>query len=592
MSPPPSSIMDPSVTNSTQSRTKSPIVCAISGQVPNDPVASLKSGHVFEKKLIERALKTTHNVCPETGQPLLPGELISLKSHGKVIKQVEEEPLNGSVDGALKLIEEQWNAIVLELHQTKISLLETKKELTAALYRVEKADKLVAIVDKEKEDLTRKLEDEQRKVQQLEKLVAERKNHTESEVIVLPDSDPPQDVAELSDKSVPLEPTKPEKQPEGDGKKPDDDNKLVGSRNSPDIQIHPPTHPEQPRHKTLPEHILEQAKILNTALHTNRRSRELPEEFSSAAQVMSFSKLGEVQVENDGVAITSIALGAEDCAYVGTSNGNIWTLDTKSLQKDGACISAVNGGCVNRVRWDSEGGRLLSGGWDGYVRVWDSKREVGCVRGDGVVVDFALHPVSNLVLVMMQDGQFVWRDLGLGGAGVCERSSSARLCSGGMHPDGLVFAMGGENGMIEVWDVRIMERVLSFGTQGTGAVRSVELSGKGYYMGSAGGGSAQLYDLRKKSICGNVAVFGGGECYGLEFDEPHGEYGCAVGLSGATMFCGRRKAKVLATLAHEKEDLNAEFSGLRLGYAWGENAKWNLLGDASGVVWKFGGGVA
>jgi pre-mRNA-processing factor 19 len=48
--------------------------CALSGVVPQEPVVSSKSGHLFEKRLVLSKLEQSGNKCPITGQDLLPTE--------------------------------------------------------------------------------------------------------------------------------------------------------------------------------------------------------------------------------------------------------------------------------------------------------------------------------------------------------------------------------------------------------------------------------------------------------------------------------------------------------------------------------------
>jgi hypothetical protein len=43
--------------------------CTISGEVPEEPVVSKKSGHVYERRLIEKAIEQTGR-CPATGLEL------------------------------------------------------------------------------------------------------------------------------------------------------------------------------------------------------------------------------------------------------------------------------------------------------------------------------------------------------------------------------------------------------------------------------------------------------------------------------------------------------------------------------------------
>ena len=53
--------------------------CAISGEPPQDPVVSSKSGHVYERRLILKYLKD-NGTDPITGEKIEEADLISVKA--------------------------------------------------------------------------------------------------------------------------------------------------------------------------------------------------------------------------------------------------------------------------------------------------------------------------------------------------------------------------------------------------------------------------------------------------------------------------------------------------------------------------------
>lgn len=52
--------------------------CALSGELIETPVISKVSGHIFEKRLIEKHIEST-GTCPITGRPLSLEDLIEVK---------------------------------------------------------------------------------------------------------------------------------------------------------------------------------------------------------------------------------------------------------------------------------------------------------------------------------------------------------------------------------------------------------------------------------------------------------------------------------------------------------------------------------
>lgn len=53
--------------------------CAVSGEVPRDPVVDPATGMLFERSLIEKHLQLT-GTNPSTGEPLDKASLVSVKS--------------------------------------------------------------------------------------------------------------------------------------------------------------------------------------------------------------------------------------------------------------------------------------------------------------------------------------------------------------------------------------------------------------------------------------------------------------------------------------------------------------------------------
>ena len=50
----------------------------VSGHVPDQPVVSVKSGLLFEKRLIEQEIEE-HGACPITKEPLTTEDLVEVK---------------------------------------------------------------------------------------------------------------------------------------------------------------------------------------------------------------------------------------------------------------------------------------------------------------------------------------------------------------------------------------------------------------------------------------------------------------------------------------------------------------------------------
>lgn len=124
------------------------MLCAISGEAPREPVASRKSGNVFEKRLIEAHIAENHT-DPVTGEDLSVEDLIELKSPQVVAPR---PPNLTSIPALLSAFQNEWDAIVLETHTLKQQLAQTRQELSTALYQNDAATRVVARLTRERDE--------------------------------------------------------------------------------------------------------------------------------------------------------------------------------------------------------------------------------------------------------------------------------------------------------------------------------------------------------------------------------------------------------------------------------------------------------
>ncbi|CAN9321549.1 hypothetical protein AA0119_g13011 [Alternaria tenuissima] len=124
------------------------MLCAISGEAPREPVASRKSGNVFEKRLIEAHI-SEHHTDPVTGEDLATEDLIELKSPNVVTPRA---PNFTSIPAMLSAFQNEWDALVLETHTLKQHLAQTRQELSTALYQNDAATRVIARISKERDE--------------------------------------------------------------------------------------------------------------------------------------------------------------------------------------------------------------------------------------------------------------------------------------------------------------------------------------------------------------------------------------------------------------------------------------------------------
>lgn len=130
--------------------------CTISGEVPQQPVISRLSGHLFEKRLIEKLLEVSNGICPATGAELKVSDLIAVKAN----LAVRPRPITAtSLPGMLAMFQNEWDDLLMEAHATKQQLHATRKELSHALYQHDAACRVIARLVDEQDDAQKLITD-------------------------------------------------------------------------------------------------------------------------------------------------------------------------------------------------------------------------------------------------------------------------------------------------------------------------------------------------------------------------------------------------------------------------------------------------
>ncbi|PNS19202.1 Pre-mRNA-processing factor 19 2 [Sphaceloma murrayae] len=123
------------------------MLCAISGEAPQQPVASRKSGNVYEKRLIEQYIRE-NGTDPVNGEELTTDDLLDLQQP-RVVKP--RPPQQTSIPALLATFQNEWDALILETFQLKQQLAETRQELSTAFYYNDAAEKVIARLQKERD---------------------------------------------------------------------------------------------------------------------------------------------------------------------------------------------------------------------------------------------------------------------------------------------------------------------------------------------------------------------------------------------------------------------------------------------------------
>ncbi|KAL8694472.1 MAG: hypothetical protein Q9218_000885 [Villophora microphyllina] len=124
------------------------MLCAISGEAPQVPVASRTSGNVFEKRLIE-AYIAENGRDPVTNEELSTDDLVELQT-GKTVRP--RPPTLTSIPSLLSVFQNEWDALALETFALRQQLTQTRQELSTALYQHDAAVRVIARLSRERDE--------------------------------------------------------------------------------------------------------------------------------------------------------------------------------------------------------------------------------------------------------------------------------------------------------------------------------------------------------------------------------------------------------------------------------------------------------
>uniref|UniRef100_A0A0N5AV65 Pre-mRNA-processing factor 19 n=1 Tax=Syphacia muris TaxID=451379 RepID=A0A0N5AV65_9BILA len=470
-------------------------LCAITGEPVEVPVVSPLSGKIFEKRIILKYINE-NGEDPITHEKMSADQLIELKL------DTESAPprtiASTSIPSLLKLLQDEWDACMLNSFVLREQLQTARQELSHTLYQHDAACRVISRLSKE--------------LNAAREALSTLKPHTAAEPVkqgggeeVMEADEDAQGISEavikkLSEKAAML------------------------------------TAARKQRGKTVPE-SLTKPEVLKTFVeqksHTGVHSTSAP-------------------------AITALDVQG-DLVLTGGADKTVILFDSKSEQVQSTFkghqkkISAVILHPTQKV--------CLSASYDTQVRIWPYEGEA-CKyvinTHDGPVTDISLHATGDYVLSVSSDSFWALSDINVGKT-LCkiqsEEKNNVEICCGQFHPDGLIFGTGTADAVVKIWDLKEQTNVANFpGHQG--AVRAIAFSENGYYLATgAEEGEVTLWDLRKlKSVKTMSIVDGKYPISDICFDQS-GSYLAVAGIDVQIIHV--KPWTVLATFKDHKEAVTA-----------------------------------
>ncbi|XP_015088133.1 pre-mRNA-processing factor 19 [Solanum pennellii] len=423
--------------------------CSISGEVPEDPVVSKKSGLLFEKRLIERHI-SDYGKCPITGEPLTADDIIPVKT-GKIVKP---RPVQAaSIPGMLGMFQIEWDGLMLSNFALEQQLHTARQELSHALYQHDAACRVIARLKKERDEARGLLAQAERQI-------------------------PMAATTAVGTTAV------------SNGKRvaEDEDMGPDGKKIRPGISLS----------------VIETLTECNAGLSQQRKKRQIPATLAPVDAVARYTQLNSFPLhKTNKPGILSLDIHyAKDIIATGGVDSNAVVFDRPS----GQIISTLSGHSkrVTSVKFAAEGELVVSGSADKTVRVWQSS-ENGNYDCRHVLKDHTaevqavtVHATNNYFVTASLDSTWCFYDLasGLCLTQVADASESEGYTSAAFHPDGLILGTGTSGSLVKIWDVKSQANVAKFDGH-VGSVTAISFSENGYFLATAAHDGVKLWDLRK-----------------------------------------------------------------------------------------------
>ncbi|KAI9679027.1 MAG: hypothetical protein M1829_001697 [Trizodia sp. TS-e1964] len=432
------------------------MLCAISGEAPQVPVASRKSGNVFERRLIEEYI-AENGKDPVTGEELSIEDIIDLKS-ARIVRP--RPPTLTSIPSLLSVFQNEWDALALQTFTLQQQLAQTRQELSTALYQQDAAVRVIARIMKERDDARDAL----------------------SKVTL----------KSISTATAPNE--SDQMQVDGQG---------------------------------LPQDIIEKIDEIHDSLCKTRRKRIVPDEWASVESIQTYSAIQS----SDPLASSCHSLALNTTGQLAITGGENGSLEVFSISKNSAIGSIdAESGAITDSLWC--GNRAIISTTSGVVKVFENGTPLASFNSHaGQAMALALHPTQYILASVGVDKSYAFYDLRTMKL-LTQIFCDSALSAAAFHPDGQLFAAGGADGLVKLFEVKTGANATNF--QVPGPVAALSFSENGIWLAAAAKGqtSITIWDLRKSVQVKELEI--GSPVDSIAWDFT-GQYLATAGPSGITV---------------------------------------------------------
>ena len=468
------------------------LTCALSGEICIDPVVT-PSGYICERRLLLSKLVDTAGHDPfDSHRTIDESELISLKAdNNQAAYQYQPPPrpaTAASFSSLLHLLQNEHDALLLELFDTRKALEETRMELSQALYQNDAAVRVIARLalerDEARQQVAQQLSNYSKPMPQTANVVVTEAEH---DVMAIEPEDTETQDQQQQQTSISSSTNIPQAHVNNlveawkqlsDQRKQKKKEKTAANIPTPEQLA---TFADHVQTKSLHKSNKPGITSLKTILHpSTHHEYDLSAGVDKSVVIYNRTTQQIVQTLQGNAALTSIDAGVNTTQgamviVAGDVNGNIKVFHETSE------------GIFEQVGTEKLG-----------LNIGSEKHQP--------IVNVSFHPMGHYILATIPSGPIsvIKVDLEQNSIDLIAslqdpNSSSSDIRASGLHPDGLIYCIGKSDGSIQLWDLKTqsLASTLNSGSNGA-AVLSLAFSENGYHFASSlASGEVIVWDLRK-----------------------------------------------------------------------------------------------